>query len=260
MSRRSLAGGLLLLAGTPPLRAMTALRLAHPDDSDDPLWEGNGIFQALLAEVITSLAKLPLTCLPRPWLRAQRMVAVGEADAVLSPRSIARNEFLHFSATPLVELRTCWLVRRDDPRFAAIGPERVPDLVKLDVLGAEVPTVPLLHGTRTTKAPDQRSQVAMIAAGRADIAPVLELRGHHLVRRLGLGDRLTLLPMGRPSGFYFGIRRDYPDVRSLIRLADDAINCAMADGTIDRIHQTALRNATGVHGVSIGENLQHDHE
>lgn len=260
MSRRSLAGGLLLLAGTPPLRAMTPLRLAHPDDSDDPLWEGNGIFQALLAEVITNLAKLPLTCFPRPWLRAQRMVAAGEADAVLCPRSVVRNEFLHFSTTPLIELRSCWLVRRDDSRFAATGPERVPDLVKLDVLGAEVPTVPLLHGTRTITAPDQRSQVAMIAAGRADIAPVLELRGHCLLRSLGLGERLILLPMGRPVGFHFGIRRDYPDVRLLIRNADDAIMCATADGTIDRIHQVAFRNVAGKHGVSVDESSGHDHD
>ncbi|MEQ1463764.1 hypothetical protein, partial [Salmonella enterica] len=84
---------------------------------------------------------------------------------------------------------------RDDPRFTATAPEQVPGLVVLELLGADMPRAHLMPDTRSTFAPDHRSQVAMIAQGRADIAPILELRGRHLLRRLGLDEKLSLLPM-----------------------------------------------------------------
>ncbi len=248
LTRRSLLGGALLaLAGVWPLRAAARLLLAYPDDNDDPLWQSDGICRQLLQNVIACAAELDLAFLALPWLRAQRMVAHGEADALLCPRSIARNGFMLFAETPVIELGSCWLVRRDDPRFVAAAPELVPELVVLEVLGDDMPRTRLMADARSTFAPDHRSLFAMIAQGRADIAPILELRGHHLLRRLGLDEQLSLLPARQRSALYFGIRRGYPDAAAIVGAADEAIMRSRADGTIDRMHRTALNAAIHDH-------------
>jgi polar amino acid transport system substrate-binding protein len=242
-----LGGALLALGGVWPRRAAAQLLLAYPDDNDDPLWQSDGICRQLLQHVIARAAELDLAFLALPWLRAQRMVAQGEADALLCPRSIARNGFMLFAETPVIELGSCWLVRREDPRFVAAAPELVPELVVLKVLGDEMPRTRLMADARSTFAPDHRSLFTMIAQGRADIAPILELRGHHLLRRLGLGEKLSLLPAGQRSALYFGIRRGYPDAAALVGAADEAIMRSRADGTIDHMHRTALNAAIHDH-------------
>lgn len=231
MRRRSLLQGMMILAGIKPLRAMAPVRLAYPDNTDDPLWANDGLFRQLLIDVIVRGADIPIICEPLPWLRALRVVADGEADALFCPTNILLSQSILFAALPLIGLRSSWLVRRDDERFTAIAPKCVPGLVRLDVHGSEMPILSLMSGTRSTFAPDLRAQVAMIAAGRADIAPILELRGRYLIRRLGLGDQLKLLPADERFFFHFGIRRDHPDATFLVTKVNEAIKRSTVYGS-----------------------------
>ncbi len=58
----------------------------------------------------------------------------------------------------------------------------------------------------------------MIAQGKADVFVGNGLAAMYAIKVLGLKNRIHAreLPVGEPSTFHFGLRRDYPDAKKIM--------------------------------------------
>lgn len=232
--------GLAAAGATAPaiLRAAPRLVVAHRDDTD-VMWSDGGIAQAVLGEVLTRRCGLAVGYRALPWLRAQREVEAGTADALFTIRSPDRARYVLFTERPLVMFVGGIAYRRDHPARALL--DSASSLAELRSLTYNYYYADAFQQKRAKEfarsedSPSMEAAVRKLVVGRGDFCTTQLVRLHLLVDRNGLGDQIVVRRFGDTAiGWAFGLRRDFPDAAALIARIDEAGAAAWNDGTTRR--------------------------
>lgn len=191
----------------------------------------SGQMRGLLVEstdLVGGLAGVTLEHHGYPWARAQLLVKQGELDAFCTVPTVERNAYAEFCATPILRLALGVYHRRGDARVAQI--DSVADLRELRQGGyvGSGYVKEHLEADRITLEPDQDSVLRRLLNGTLDVFPQAELVTWQRIKALGYADRLqfTALPFLPPAAYSFGLRRNYPEARTLLARMEAAIQAA----------------------------------
>ncbi len=221
------------------LRAAPRIVVAHRDDTD-VMWSDGGIAQAVLDEVLTRRCGLTVGYKALPWLRAQREVEAGTADALFTIPSADRGRYMLFTEKPLVSFVGGLAYRRDHPARARLdAAAEFQDLRGLTYNYYYADTYQQQRAKESAKAEDSPSMEAAVrklAVGRGDFCATQLVRLHRLVDRNSLTDRILVRRFGEAEVTWsFGLRRNFPDAAALIARISEAGAAAWDDGTTKRL-------------------------
>ncbi len=190
-----------------------------------------GQMRGLLVEsmdLVGDLAGIALEHHGYPWARAQLLVKQGELDAFCTVQTSERNAYAEFCATPILRLALGVYHRRGDARIAQI--DSVADLRELRQGGyvGSGYVKEHLEADRLSLEPDQDSVLRRLLNGSLDVFPQAELVTWQRIKALGYAERLQFTPLPfLPSAAYsFGLRRSYPEARTLLARVEAAIQAA----------------------------------
>jgi len=156
------------------------------------------------------------------WPKAQDLVRAGKADGLCTNDTDARKQFMYFSEEPVIESLPSIFCAVDNPRIAQINAISTVDELKnfrqIDYQGngwARKTFPPFL---RITYVETLNDVFQTIARGEADIFVGNGLAAMYAIKQTGLKKKIQAreLPVGEPSSFHFGLRRDYPDAKKII--------------------------------------------
>ncbi len=228
-----------LVAAPAILRASPRIIITHRDDTD-VMWSDGGIAQAVLEEVLVRRCGLAVSYRALPWLRAQREVESGHADAIFTIPSADRQRYTLFTADPLVSFVGGIAYRRDHP-----ARERLDAAATLGDLHGLIINYYYADASqheramqfdKSEEAPSLEAAVLKLAVGRGDFTSTQLVRLHRLVDRNGLADSILVRRFGQGVVTWsFGLRRSYPDAAALVARISEAGNAAWNDGTTKRL-------------------------
>lgn len=221
------------------LRASPRIIISHRDDTD-VMWSDGGIAQAVLEEVLVRRCGLSVGYRALPWLRAQREVEAGSADALFTIPSAARQRYVLFTEKPLVSFVGGIAYRRDHPARARL--DAATTLADLQGLIFNYYYADANQQERARQfensedSPSMEAAVRKLAVGRGDVTSTQLVRLHRLVDRNGLTDSILVRPFGKGGVTWsFGLRRGYPDAETLVARISEAGDAAWNDGTTRRL-------------------------
>jgi len=221
------------------LRAAPRIVIAHRDDTD-VMWSDGGIAQAVLEEVLTRRCGLAVGYKALPWLRAQREVEAGTADALFTIPSSDRTRYMLFTEKPLVAFVGGIAYRRDHPARARL--DAATDIAELNGLTYNYYYADTYQQqrakefSRSEDSPSMEAAVRKLAVGRGDFCATQLVRLHRLVDRNSLTDRILVRRIGDTMVTWsFGLRRSFPDAKALIARIGEAGVAAWDDGTTKRL-------------------------
>jgi len=178
------------------------------------------------------------------WPEAQELVHTGKADALSTNPTDARKQYMFFSQEPVIESLPSIFCAADSPHIAQINNiqtlEQLKDFKQVDYEGngwAQRTFPPYL---KITYVKNLTEVFTMIARGEADIFVGNGLAAMYAIKQAGLKKVIHAreLPVGEPSSFHFGLRRDYPEAMKIINNFDGALDEAM----IDDVTRTIILN------------------
>jgi hypothetical protein len=241
LTRRRLLGAFGATGMMAPaiLRAAPRIVVAHRDDTD-VMWSDGGIAQAVLDEVLTRRCGLSVGYKALPWLRTQREVEAGTADALFTIPSSDRTGYALFTEKPLVAFVGGIAYRRDHPARARL--DAATDIAQLNGLTYNYYYADTYQQqrakefSRSEDSPSMEAAVRKLAVGRGDFCATQLVRLHRLVDRNGLSDRIVARRIGDSTVTWsFGLRRSFPDAKALVARITEAGVAAWEDGTTKRL-------------------------
>lgn len=221
------------------LRAAPRIVVAHRDDTD-VMWSDGGIAKAVLGEVLTRRCGLAVDYKALPWLRAQREVEAGTADALFTIPSADRGRYALFTEKPLVAFIGGLAYRRDHPARAqldaAAAIEELRGLTYNYYYADAYQQQRAKEFERSEGSPSMEAAVRKLAVGRGDFCATQLVRLHRLVDRNSLADRILVRRIGERSVTWsFGLRRNFPDAAALVARISEAGAAAWDEGTTKRL-------------------------
>ena len=188
-----------------------------------------GAMRGILVDVLEEVLgrRLGLRCEHEgyPWLRAQRLVEVGQRDAICTIATPERLAYAVAASEPVITAPTCIFVRGDNPRAATFAQAR-----NLDELRELKPSVisyiangwakNKLGGFDVAGSGDFNSAIKMLIARRGDIMIENVLVMSYVLARTPGGDAVQLLPnrMDR-ADFQLLIGKSSPHVQRSAQIA-----------------------------------------
>lgn len=196
-----------------------------------------GILVDCLNEVLGKRMGYPLAHHGFPWPEAQDMIRSGSADTLCTNPTDARKQFMIFSAEPLVESLPSIFCSAKNPRLAEI--QKVTTLHELkgyrqvDYAGNGWARRTFPPYLRINWVKNMSEVFSMIAKGDADIFVGNGLAAMYAIKQAGLKKVIEAreFPVGTPSSFHLGIRRDFPEGQQLMKDFDRHLDKAQNDGT-----------------------------
>ncbi len=241
MTRRRALGAIGAVCALSPaiLRAAPRIVVAHRDDTD-VMWSDGGIARSVIDEVLTRRCGPQVTYKALPWLRAQREVEAGTADALFTIPSDDRTRYMIFTERPTAAFVAGIVYRRDHPARqqldAANEVAELRHLVYSYYYADAAEQRRAKDFKRSEDAPSMEAAVRKLAVGRGDFCVSQLVRLHRLVDRNNLADRLLARRLGdRMVTWSFGLRRGFPDAEVLIARIGEAGVAAWDDGTTKRL-------------------------
>lgn len=233
-------GAVASVIGAPAnLGAAPRIIITHRDDTD-VMWSDGGIAQAVLEEVLVRRCGLSVGYRALPWLRAQREVEAGGADALFTIPSADRQRYVLFTGKPLVSFVGGIAYRRDHP-----ARDRLDAATTLRDLHGLIINYYYADASQHERArqfeksedsPSMEAAVRKLAVGRGDFTSTQLVRLHRLIDRNGLGDSILVRRFGETEVTWsFGLRRDYPEAAALVARISEAGDAAWHDGTTKRL-------------------------
>lgn len=208
-------------------------------------WERKGEMTGILVECMDELLgkRMGFTVVHQglPWDDAQSKVNEGKADALCTNPTDTRKQYMYFSEMPFVESLPSIFCTVDNPRITAInGIENLEGLKgfrQVDYKGngwAQKTFPPYLEIEYVDTLNDAFTK---IARGEADIFVGNGLAAMYTVKKMGLKNKIHAreFPVGDPSSFYFGLRRDYPEAQKLIEQYEGVLDEAMLESVTRKI-------------------------
>lgn len=177
-----------------------------------------------------------------PWARAQRLVQEGEFDGFCTNATPDRERYAMFGGEPVAISEFAIFTSAAHPRLdemkRVVIPEDLRAFRQADFIGNGF-AESLFAGFRDQILWQRELETVfrLIANGRADLAYVNEMTGRHLLERMGMTARFTILPirLSQPSAYRLGLRRSYPGAGALLARIDQVIRDLRREGTLDTI-------------------------
>jgi polar amino acid transport system substrate-binding protein len=198
--------------------------------------------------VIGELCGFDLTHNGYPWERAQRLVAIGIADALCCPITEKRSEYVYFAPTAVTPLAEAALfVAVDNPRADALRAvrtkEELYEFSAVDFIGNSSGEHIWKHHPNRTTVYKIDQILKMLQFGRADFYYADPFVTRYKMRELGILDRFFSIPAdfvtkGHRGSMHFALRKTYPDAQAIVAQVDEAIRTSLTD---DRRNQVIAR-------------------
>lgn len=180
------------------------------------------------------------------WPKAQDMVRTGKADSLCTNPTDGRKQFMYFCAEPMVESLPSVFCAKDNPRLEEINAIKTVNDLKnfkqVDYAGNGWARKTFPPSLRITFAKNISEAFKMIATGKADIFVGNGLAAMYAIKQDGLKDKIQAreLPIGEPSSFHFGLRRDYPGAKLTVEEFEATLDEAMLDNATRKIIMSYL--------------------
>ena len=244
ISRRTLvvgaasAGAVASFVRASALAAEPIVAVFHAAAPPFSVGEADGSVSGILPDalrLVAAHAQLPVRCLAYPWARAQEMVHTGEADALVTLRTEARDREMIFAETPLLQDEMQVYFRRDRadaPSLrAGLNPREINGLGVLGYIadGWIKANVPVDAIVGRCQVPDDC--VRRLGAGGGDIMFGFRVPMARMLHALDLETAIegaSLRPPA-PALFRFGIRRSHPDAAAIAARVDRAASASSAE-------------------------------
>ena len=246
IGRRSVMTGLacglgLASAGHALGAARPALRMAYFEAYPPFSFRGDdGRMKGLLIDgidLVCSGMDFEVTHQGFPWARSQMMVRQDKLDGFCTVPTRERQEYALFADTPLVPMHHGIFHRVGDRRPASVrSMEDLAPLTQGNYLGngwaSEV-----LAGQTIQWESDVKTVLTLIDKGLLDIFIGDQLTTLHVLRTLGLADKISFspAPFVIDNAYVFGLRRTFPDAGQVVATVDQATRRATQDGRLARL-------------------------
>lgn len=172
-----------------------------------------------------------------PWPEAQDMIRSGSADTLCTNPTDARKQFMHFSEFPIVESLPSIFCSIRNPKLAQINEitslAQLKDYRQVDYAGNGWARRTFPPYLRINWVEDMNKVFSMIAKGEADVFVGNGLAAMYAIKQAGLKKVIHAreFPVGTPSSFHLGIRRDFPGAEKLVADFSRHLTSAQDDGT-----------------------------
>lgn len=203
-----------------------------------------GILVDCMDEILGKRMGYTVTHKGYAWPEAQDLVHRGKGDVLCTNPTDIRQQYMYFCEEPVVESLPSIFCAVDSPRLAEINGittlEQLKEFRQVDYAGngwAERTFPPYL---KIDYVQDLRQVFTMIARGEADIFVGNGLAAMYAIKEAGLKKKIHAreLPVGEPSSFHFGVRRDFADAQKLV----DAFQIALDEAQLDDATRTIILN------------------
>ena len=158
-----------------------------------------GILVDILDDVLGKQMGVPIQHTGYPWLRAQMMAKMGDADAICTIATAVRLEYAMASSEVVVAAPRRIFVRADNPMLADL--QQVRDLAGLKQLNPVVVSyagngwgTENLAGFKVAVGLDYESGLKMLIAKRGDVMIDNSLTMQFSLIHTGGGDRVLMMP------------------------------------------------------------------
>lgn len=188
--------------------------------------ESNGTMTGILVECVQELVgnRMGYTVEHRgyTWPQAQDLVRANKGDTLCTNPTTARKQYVDFAEEPLIESMPSLFCAVDNPRFSEInsiiGVGELKKFKQVDYTGNGWARKTFPPSLRITYLESLPQVIQAIASGKADIFVGNGLAAMYVIKELGLKNKIHAreLPVGEPSSFHFGVRRDFPGVKSFM--------------------------------------------
>ena len=240
---------LLMTVVSTHVAAQTPMTINLVEDPWPPYIEGEvgryasgGKLVELYRELFNRIEGVKVQYLLMPWKRALLEVERGRQDGIMALfKSPERTRVMDFTAPIFTGRTMLWYAQSKYP--APINWNTMHDLepYNIVILRGSAMADPLLEAVNRgvplsiIEVNSHRQQFEMVLKGRADIAPLTEVVGYHLLDQEGL--RGAMLPMEKPlsSGdvYYMAFSKKSP-ARKLIPRINAILGDMQKEGTIAR--------------------------
>ena len=203
--RRKVLGGLsaMGLGASIPAWAGADFRMAYFETYSPLSFVDHGALRGILVDVLGTVLdkRLSIHCQHEgyPWPRAQRMVEMGEQDAICTIATPERLAYAEAVAEPVVSMPTCIFVRANTPRAEQFS--RARNLTELLAMKPSVVSYSANGWARNklkdfdvVTGGDFNSSVKMLIAGRGDMMIENVLVMSYILSRTEGGDTVRPLP------------------------------------------------------------------
>lgn len=210
LSRRSLLIRAASLCGVSQFGAFAArmaqaaepMRITHYDGIPPFSWADDkhtmrGLFIDVLDEALRRRLGIELIHLGFPWVRAQKLVKDGEADAFCTVPTPERRSYTVISEEPVMTVTYRMFAQRGNPVVDKLKAVKSIDDLKGFVVAAYIGAgwaKEKLAGVKIDWAPNPDSLLRKLASGRADVHVSASEIEHKRIKALGLEDKLIELP------------------------------------------------------------------
>lgn len=243
----------MLGMGSASIALMPTLSLAAPktiicswNKSFPPYsWERKGKMTGILVDCMDELLgkRMGYTVMHKghSWADAQELIIDGKLDALCTNPTDTRKQFMYFSDEPVVESLPSIFCAVDNPRISAINAietvEALKDFRQVDYQGNGWARATFPPYLKITYVDNLSEAFEMIARNEADIFVGNGLAAMYALKVTGLKNKIHAreLPIGEPSTFHFGLRRDYPEAAKVIEDFTDVLLEAQAEKVTRKI-------------------------
>ncbi|WP_342120431.1 substrate-binding periplasmic protein [Pseudoduganella sp. OTU4001] len=227
---------LLACALAAPAHASKVVRVAFSNTLAPVSFVENGQVTGMLKEIIAALFSMVPEYQPEfhayPWVRAQRMVEIGEMDMFVTFPSASRRSYAQFSPHPIYSREYGNLVfDRDNPNAARIAAARsFEDLkalvfVSQEAVAWEDENVPAYIKRYPVNGPPALMHM-IFQRKQGDFFIMPEEQAVYFAHQFGYEHRLSMKKVGFiPNSlvaFHVGVRKSHPERQKLLAALDAA--------------------------------------
>jgi len=236
--------GALQLAG---IRAHAAepMRVTHYHSIPPFSWSDDknvmhGIFIDVLDEALHRRLGIPLVHLGYPWVRAQKMVMDGEADAFCTVPTPERRAYTVISEEPIMTVTFRIYAQRNNPAMDRLKKVKSLDDLKGFLIAAYIGSGwarDKLAGMQVDWAPNPDSVLMKIASGRNDVYIDASEVQRKRITALGLEEKLVELPQVIDTQSYNLCIRKTSHYRTILPKFDKVLRQMRHDGSLAAIYR-----------------------
>ncbi|RRJ83840.1 hypothetical protein D0544_01605 [Aestuariirhabdus litorea] len=205
----------------------------HPISYLDDQQQVRGLLPELLYTLIEQVPEVNYQLSLHPWARAQALVKQGAADALCTYPSDERKEFAVFCRHPLFIWSYGYLVyRRQGPEAerleAATSFEDLASLRMAAERGSSWETDNIPAFINRVYATSQETALHLILLRKtADFCVMNAIQASHYARKHGYQESMAIRPVefipNSKIPFHIGVKKDYPNLPTLLDRLDNAI-------------------------------------